>query len=154
MPESLIFREALKEPETAEEMEHSILALESDDATGATKVKEESDEPMERPSALENWEMEHGKYGLELFGIQEIAKEFPYNMQFGALDSYIKGEMKEKGLEASPKKYMEILAELEAETGTRDMETLSKMKKLYDYIQVVHKYRKIKEKKDSFRASF
>lgn len=146
-----VFREKLddSESQTAAEMEKVI--LENDDVQGATKAKEESDEPVERKNALENWEMEHGKYGIELFGIKEVVGEFPYKMQFGALDNYIKAEIKEKGLEPSPKTYMKILAELEAETGTQDAETLTKMKKLYDYVQIVKKFNEIKKKKEMFR---
>lgn len=146
-----VFREKLEIPEeaTADEMEQII--LENDDVRGATKASEESDEPKERKNALENWELQHGKYGVELFGIKEVVGEFPYKMQFGALDNYIKAEMKEKGLEPSPKTYMKILAELEAETGTQDAETLTKMKKLYDYVQIVKKFNEIKRKKEMFK---
>ena len=153
MQDSTIFREKIATPDepeqTAAEMEKAI--LQNDDIQGATKASEETDEPKERTNALENWEMEHGKYGVELFGIKEVVKEFPYGMQFGALDNYIKAEIKEKGLEPSPKTYMKILAELEAETGTKDAETLTKMKKLYDYIQIVKKFNELKKKKEMFR---
>lgn len=146
-----VFREKLEIPEDATSSEMEQIILENDDVQGATKAKEESDEPVERKNALENWEMEHGKYGVELFGIKEVVGEFPYKMQFGALDNYIKAEIKEKGLEPSPKTYMKILAELEAETGTRDTETLTKMKKLYDYVQIVKKFNEIKRKKEMFK---
>lgn len=134
-------------------METRLIELKSDDVTGATKASEETDEPKPvRESALERWETENGKYGVELFGIKEVVKEFPYGMQFGALDNYIKNELKERGLDPSQKAYQDILAELEEETGTKGAEVLSKMKKLFDYIQIVKKYNEIRKKKESFRV--
>lgn len=147
-----VFREKLEIPEDATASEMEQIILQNDDVQGATKASEESDEPKPvRESALERWEMEHGKYGVELFGIKEIVKEFPYGMQFGAIDGYIKAEIKEKGLEPSPKAYMKILAELEEETGTKDVEEITKMKKLFEYIKIVRKFNDLKKKKEAFK---
>lgn len=151
MPDSTVFREKLEIPEEATASEMEEIILQNDDVQGATKVSEESDEPKERKNALDDWELEHGKYGVELFGIKEIVKEFPYGMQFGAIDGYIKAEIKEKGLEPSPKTYMKILAELEEETGTKDVEEITKMKKLFEYIKIVRKFNDLKKKKEAFR---
>jgi len=126
----------------------------NDDVTGAVKL-EDGDEPQaERESPLEKWELQHGKYGEELLGIKEVVGEFPYKMQFSSLDNYIKDEMKERDWEPTAKHYQDILAELETETGTKDTESLSKMKKIFEYLKIVKKYKTLKEKKDSFRSMF
>lgn len=155
MPNDTVFREKLKIPEEATASEMEEIILQNDDVQGATKASEESDEPKPvRESALERWEIEHGKYGVELFGIKEVIGEFPYKMQFGALDNYIKSELKERGIEPSTKTYQDILAELEEETGTKDTEVLTKMKKLFEYIQILKKFSDLKKKKETFKASF
>ena len=149
MSEDLVFRRKLEEapvPETPTAPRELV----NDDITGATKAAEESDEPRERVNALENWELQHGKYGVDALGVKEVIGEFPYKMQFGALDSYIKGEIADRGWEPSPKTYQKILEELEGETGTEDMEVLDKMKKLFEYVKVVKKYKELKKKKESF----
>lgn len=156
MPNDTVFREKIETPnepeETAAQMEARLVELKSDDVTGAQKASEETDEPKPvRESALERWETEHGKYGVELFGIKEVMGEFPYKMQFGALDNYIKSELKERGIEPSTKTYQDILAELEDETGTKDAEVLTKMKKLFEYIKIVRKFNEIKKKKEMFK---
>ncbi len=148
--DGLVFREKLEIPEDATAAEMEQIILQNDDIQGATKASEESDEPKERPNALSNWELEHGKYGVELFGIKEVIKEFPYGMQFGAIDNWIKAEIAERGLEPSPKAYQRLLEELESETGTEDIDVYDKMKKLSEYIKVIKKYREIKKKKESF----
>lgn len=136
-------------------MEARLVELKSDDVAGAQKASEETDEPQPvRESALERWEMEHGKYGVELFGIKEVVGEFPYKMQFGGLDNYIKSELAERGLEPTQKAYQDILAELEEETGTKGVEVLTKMKKLFEYVQILKKFRDLKKKKEAFKASF
>ena len=70
MPDSTVFREKLEIPEEATASEMEEIILQNDDVQGATKVSEESDEPKERKNALDDWELEHGKYGVELFGIK------------------------------------------------------------------------------------
>lgn len=149
--DGVVFREKLEIPEEATAAEMEEIILKNDDVHGATKASEESDEPKERPNALSNWELQNGvKYGVELFGLKEVIKEFPYGMQFGAIDNWIKAEISERGLEPSPKAYQRILEELEGETGTKDIDTFDKMKKLSEYIKVIKKYREIKKKKESF----
>lgn len=152
MSNDLTFR--TKQIEEAPQPEAPLKELENDDVTGATKSFEETDEPpRERESELERWEGEHGKYGLELMGIKEVANEWPYKMQFGGIDKYIREEITERGWEPSPKHYQDILAELEEETGTKEIEYLDKMKKLFEYIQVLKKFKDIKKKKEQFRLT-
>lgn len=153
MPDSTVFREKLDFPEEATSDEMEQIILENDDVKGATKASEESDEPKRERSQLDDWELEHGKYGLEAFQIKEIAKEFPYKMQFGALDSYIKSQIEERGWSKSTKHYQAILEELMKETGTEDMEEIGRLKKLYDYVNIVKKYNDLRKKKESFRHS-
>lgn len=148
--DGLVFREKLEIPEDATAAEMEEIILQNDDIQGATKASEESDEPKERPNALSNWELQNGRYGVELFGIKEVVGEFPYKMQFGAIDNWIKAEIAERGLEPSPKAYQRLLEELESETGTEDIDVYEKMKKLSEYIKVIKKYREIKKKKESF----
>lgn len=114
-----IFREAIPE-EPVSQVETPLVELKSDDVQGAKKASDPSDEPKAPVNSLENWELEHGKYGAEILGIKDIMFEFPYRMQFGTMDKYIKGEIVERGWEPNLKHYQEILEELENETGTSE----------------------------------
>lgn len=146
------FREKIEDVPEAEAPEP--VELVSDDVQGARKLTEESDEPKEPTNALERWEESNGKYGVEFLGIKEVVGEFPHKMHFGAIDNYIKSEIKERNWEMNTKHYQDIMNELMKETGTEEIEPLAKMEKLYKYIQVIQKYNKIKKEKETFRNSF
>lgn len=102
----------------------------------------------------EGWETNTKEYVTELFGMQEIAGEFPYKMQIGALDKYIKSEIESRGWSQDNEHYTKILHELVGETGTEDTEVFTKMKRLYEYVQVVTKLNALKKKKEDFLKSF
>ena len=151
MPDDLVFRHKIEEAPPAPETPTAPKELVSDDISGATKATEPSDEPTQPVNALENWETSNGiKYGVELLGLKEVIGEFSFKMQFGTLDKYIREEIGERGWEPNPKHYQDILAELENETGTVDVETYAKLKKISEYIKVVRKYRELKKKKEAF----
>lgn len=154
MSDSQVFRKReIEIPEDATSSEIEQIILENDDIHGATKASEESDEPKEERSQIDDWELQHGKYGLEALQIKEIAKEFPYKMQFGAVDKYIREEISERGWSKNTKHYQEILQDLIKETGTEDMEEIGRLKKLYEYTNIVKKYKEIRKKKESFLMS-
>lgn len=112
-----------------------------------TKIEEKPEQPI-KPGALEEWEQVNGKYGLELLGIKELANEFPLKSYFGILDKYIKEQL---GEERTPAKWQSILAEIEGEIGTEKLDPYKRLKKLSEYVQVIQKYNKIKELKESFK---
>lgn len=122
----------------------------SDDITGATPTLTESDEPKQEESALERWETENGKYGIEYFGIKDVMSDFSLKMDFSVVDKYIKAELAEKGYDQTPEKWQEILAGLEQELGTEEMDAFERLKKLSGYIKVLKKFNDIKKKKESY----
>ncbi len=101
-------------------------------------------------SSLEEWETLHGKYGLEFMGIKEIGKTFPLSMQFNQVDKYIKAEIKERGLDATPKAWQDILSELEGELG-KEKDSYKRLQKLSDYLKVLSKIKALEKLKDSYR---
>lgn len=117
---------------------------------GALRDVGETDE-VERVDPLEEWETKNGKYGIEFFGIKEIAGQFPYKLYFGTVDGYIKSEMQSRGLERTPASWQSILSEMEEEIGSSKLDVFSRLKKLSEYAAVLKKYRAAKEKRDSFR---
>lgn len=139
MPDSTVFRTKVIEAEPV--------------ADAPLKELEPGISGSEVPTgALDPWQTDTKEYVSELFGIKEVSNEFPYRMQVGALDKYIKAEIAERGWNPDNKHYQQILEELVGETGTEDTEVFEKMKRLYDYIQVVNKYNALKKKKDAFRS--
>lgn len=154
MQNSEVFRERQIEiPEDATSAEMEKIILENDDIQGATKASEESDEPKPERHQIDDWELQHGKYGIEALQIKEISKEFPYRAQFGVVDSYIRAEIEERGWSKSTKHYQQVLQELMQETGTEEMEEIGRLKKLHDYVNIVKKYKELRKKKEMFRMS-
>jgi len=140
MPSDTIFRERV-EPSNAEPIEHGLLPL------------EEGVSDLQKPTPVrEEWESENCKYGLELFGIQETYREFPLKLHYGALKNYIDEQIDERGWEKNPKHFQQVLDEIEAEIGTKELETYARLKKLYEYIQISKKFQKIRAQKEAFRA--
>jgi hypothetical protein len=113
-----------------------------------------TDEPTleERASQLDDWELTNGKYGAEYFGIKEIVKEFPLRAHFGAVDEYIKSEIKARSWEKNTENYQKILNEMENEIGSRSLDTYTRLKKLFDYVNIAKKIDELKRKKEMFRA--
>lgn len=120
----------------------------STEVTGIVENPEEVPKDI-KPSSLEDWEVMNGKYGLEYLGIKNIADTFPIKMHFGALDKYIKEEISERGIDATPETWQNILKELEAEIGT-EKNAYKRLQRLNDYIKVIRKIKSLKELKNSY----
>lgn len=118
---------------------------------GAVKDEGAVDE-IERVSELEGWEMEHGKYGEEYFGIKEIAGEFPLKLHFNTVDKYIKSEIKERGLNNTKENYQRILDETEKEIGSVHLDVYKRLSKLFGYVNVVKKISELNKKKELLRG--
>lgn len=117
---------------------------------GALRDVDAVDE-VKRADPLEDWETRNGKYGIEFFGIKEIAGQVPYRLYFGTIDGYIKSEIASRGLERSPSSWQEILSEMENEIGSTKLDVYSRLKRLSEYALVLKRYRAAKEKKEAFR---
>jgi hypothetical protein len=97
------------------------------------------------------WEGENKrKYGVDYFNIKNIAHEFPLKAHFGAVDKFIKEEIKSQGLENNKKSYEKILKDIEERIGTTQAETYKRLSRLFEYIKTLKKYREIKKKKEDF----
>ena len=104
--------------------------------------------------SLEVWENENKrKYGIDYFDIRETSNEFPIKAQFGFVDKFVKSEIESRGLKSSKENYAKILSEIENEIGTKDMERFKRLQRIFNYIQVMKKYRDIKEKRESFKIT-
>jgi poly(3-hydroxybutyrate) depolymerase len=98
---------------------------------------------------LEKWEVQHGKYGLEYFGIKNIAHTFPLSMQFNQIDKFIKTELAERGLDATPQSWQNILAEIEGEVG-KEKDAYKRLQKLSDYLKVLSRMKALKKLKEKY----
>lgn len=150
MPEGIQFRERqeeIVEPEAPKE-ERETPNLIEEKLDGALKDPDAIEE-IKRPSPLEEWEIEHGKYGLEFFNIKEIAGEFPLKVQFSAVDKYIKGLLQEEG-HITPQRYQETIDAIEKEIGSSKLGVYERMKKLADYVRIVGKMNELKKKREEF----
>jgi len=150
MPEGIQFRERQEkvgEPEAPQEERETPNLIEGR-VDGAVKDKNAIEE-VKKPSPLEEWEIEHGKYGLEFFNIKEIAVEFPLKVQFSAVDKYIKGLLQEEG-HVTPQRYQETIDAIEKEIGSSKLGVYERMKKLADYVRIVGKMNELKKKREAF----
>ena len=147
MQDSAIFRKRIEEPESPESVETGRETPNLVDGLidGAAKDLGDSEE-ISKPSEFEEWEIRNGKYGIEYFGIGEIAKTFPISAQFAVIDRYVRGKMTGQ----TPASYQETIDAMETEIGSRKLGLYQRMKKLHDYVRVMEKYEKAKKLKDSF----
>lgn len=149
MPEGIVFRERqeeIVEPEAPKE-ERETPNLVEERIDGALKDPDAVEE-IQKPSPLEEWEIEHGKYGLEFFNIKEIAGEFPLKMQFSVVDKYIKGLLQDG--EMTPGRYQEAIDNIEKEIGSSKLGVYERLKKLADYVRIVGKMDELKKKREQF----
>lgn len=149
MSEGIRFRERQEEvvePEAPKEERETPNLIEGRE-DGAVKDKNAIEE-VEKPSPLEEWEIEHGKYGLEFFNIKEIAGEFPLKMQFSVVDKYIKGLLQDG--EMTPGRYQEAIDNIEKEIGSSKLGVYERLKKLADYVRIVGKMDELKKKREQF----
>lgn len=149
MPEGIVFRERqeeIVEPEAPKEERETPNLIEGRE-DGAVKDKNAIEE-VKKPSPLEEWEIEHGKYGLEFFNIKEIAGEFPLKVQFSVVDKYIKGLL--QGGEMTPGRYQEAIDNIEKEIGSAKLGVYERLKKLADYVRIVGKMDELKKKREQF----
>lgn len=138
-----IFREAEKEvkPQLAEKPAE-VTGIVSDPESVPREIKTDT---------LEKWETMHGKYGLEYFGIKNIANTFPISMQFNQIDKFIKSELSERGMDATPQAWQDILAELEGEVG-KEKDSYKRLQKLSNYLKVLSKMKALKKLKEKYLA--
>lgn len=145
-----IFREApvAQEPSIPQPIKETPNVVDGIDDLAVNKTSD-SDVDM----SLEVWENENNrKYGVDYFDIRETAHEFPVNAQFGFIDKYVKAEITERGWKSDKSSYSKILNEIEREIGTDNFTQYKRLQKIFNYIQVVKKYKDIKAKKESFRS--
>lgn len=152
MPEGIVFRgrQEIEEPAPVKE-ERETPNLIEEKLDGALKDPDAIEE-IKRPSPLEEWEIEHGKYGLEFFNIKEIAGEFPLKMQFSVVDKYVKGLLQEEG-NITPQRYQETIDAIEKEIGSSKLGVYERMKKLSDYVRIVSKMSELRKKKEALLGS-
>lgn len=149
MSDDTIFRERIIEPVEGDSTVEVPTKNTIDGEIDGEKLRE-PDAPEQERDELQEWEDSNGKYGAKFFGVQEILKTFPMKIHFGAVDSFIKEQITEKGWSRNTENYQKILNDIEKEIGSSRLETFSRMKKIYDYIQVVKKMNELKKKKESF----
>lgn len=137
-------------PQASETASVAPEPLELGDAGNQEKAVGEKQD-LSAQSELEKWEIQHGKYGLQYLGIEEIGKEFPYSADFSVLDSFIKEKMKESGYSQTPEKWQSILAEIENEIGSKDLNAIDRLKKIAQYVKVMKKIGNLTKLKDSYR---
>lgn len=142
---STVFRSAVESQETQGSQESQEKPSE---VTGI--VSDPENTPREVASdSLEAWELNNGKYGLSYLGIKEIGKTFPISMHFSQIDKYIKAEIAERGLDATPKTWQDILAEIEGEIG-KEKDSYKRLQKLSDYLKVLSKLKNLKKLKEKY----
>lgn len=153
MSESTIFRRRIEEPEESveppkpRETPNLIEVLED----GALKDSDAVDEVIHE-SPLDEWEMEHGKYGHEYFDIKEIAHEFPLKANFGIVDKYIREIITEEGNELTKDEWQKKIVEIEAEANSLKLKPYERVKRLADYIKVIKKIRDLEKRKKLYQV--
>jgi len=102
-----------------------------------------------KASALDDWETLHGKYGHEYFGIKNIAGTFPMNTYFSQVDKYIRAEIAERGIDATPEAWQNVLKEVESELGV-EKDAYKRLQKLSNYLKILAKMKQLKKQKESY----
>lgn len=100
---------------------------------------------------VEIWEgLNNRKYVTEYFDIGNIEGEFGLKMQTSTIDKFIKGEIEKRGYENNIDNYEKILAEIEGEIGSSNLELFKRISKITNYIHALNKLYKAKALKDSY----
>ena len=103
---------------------------------------------------LDIWEGEKKKkYINEYFGTHNIGHEFVWKMPLSQIDKYIREEIDRREFDKTTVNYSEILAEIEKEIGSDKLTLQKRLQKISQYIQVLKKFRLIREKKESYKSS-
>lgn len=101
------------------------------------------------------WESENKRqYIQDIFNIRETAHEFPLSAQWKFIDKFIKGELETRNYEKTRKNYMDILKEFEDDIGSEKTETYTRIRRIFEYIKVLKKFREAKEKRNAFRELY
>jgi hypothetical protein len=87
---------------------------------------------------------------LDYLGIKNIGDTFPLKMHFGVLDKFIKSEIAERGYDATPESWQNVLKELEGELKTNKLDAYKRLEKLSNYIKVLNRLKALKKLKDSY----
>lgn len=153
MPSDTIFRRRIEEEEEPVEVPkpRETPNLRDGFEDGSLKDTDSVDEVV-RESPLNEWETEHGKYGHDYFGIQEIAHEFPLKANFGIIDKYIREIITEEGKELNKDEWQKKIVELEMEANSLKLKPYERVKRLADYIKVIKKIRDLEIKKKLYQV--
>ena len=124
--------------------------------TSETKglVKDTGDIPKmknEVISSLDIWEAENRRpYIQDYFNIREIAHTFPLSANYKYINKHINNEIDRLGYERNIENFSEVLSNIEKEIGSEKLEVFKRIQKIFNYINIIKKYNKIKEKKESY----
>ena len=151
MSENPVFREKIEEVVEVEKTPQSVETpnLIDEKIDGALRDADAVEE-SKPDSELTKWEIKNGKYGIEFFGINEIAKTFPISAQFGIIDNYIKEQITENNYDETPTRYQTILDSIEQEIGSAKLNIYDRLKRLSEYVKVMKKMEHIKKLKESY----
>ena len=147
MSETVFRRKVEEEPETKPEPRDTPNLTEGRE-DGALQDADSVDE-VPRPEPLDEWEIRNGKYGHEYFGIKELANEFPLKANFGVIDKYVRELITESG-QITPEAWQKVVDDMENEIGTRKLNPYDRIKRLAEYVKVMHKIRTLNAKKRMF----
>ena len=135
---------------TPEATETKETAPESRETPGLVLGETELPKAKDLPDTdrLDVWETENKRqYAQDYFGIRETAHIFPISAHFKNIDKYVKIEIANREYENTKENYDKIIGEIEDEIGTKSLISHKRIQKIFDYIQVIQKINKLKEKK-------
>lgn len=99
---------------------------------------------------LDVYEKENGKLLPSVFDVKNLAHTFPLKAELGAINNYIRSEIEARKMESNKENFEKILSEIEEQIGTKEVERLKRINRIFNYVKVLNKYNQIKEKKNSY----
>lgn len=138
-----LFKDRVVPTPTPEPTPEAPKPLVSDELRG-NEVKL-TDPITEQEKTLEVWEgLNRKKFVNEYFDTHNTADDFMIKMPTGEIDKYVRSELERLGYEKTIDNYKKVLAEIEGEIGSENLEMLKRFQKITGYIRALNKLNQAK----------
>lgn len=117
-----------------------------------SEKKEEDAAPNEEYERIDVYEQEKGhRVAEDYFKVRDLMSEdFNVKMNVLAIDKYVKGILKERGMDKTVPNFNATLKEIEEEIGSGKLDVFARLTKLVNYTKIIQKLNKAKEDKEAF----
>jgi hypothetical protein len=140
-----------RQPETQETAPQAVQPIELTSDTLSGNETKLSDPISKEEGKLEIWEgLNRKKFVNEYFDTHNTADDFMIKMPTSEIDKYVRSELEKLGYEKTTENYKKILAEIENEIGSTNLEQLKRFQKITGYIRALGKLYAAKQLKEKY----